>query len=355
MKKLVLLIILTLCLSMLASCAGTPVIYHSSDCDCPANGNNNTNNGRPVPEGALKTGLAVVATINESKSASAVADGEGKYDVTTVAVLVDGDGVIQDCIIDGIASSVKFNNAGQLTSDTAKAPMTKNELGDSYGMVQYGGAKFEWYRQAASLARFACGKTVSELKNGAVDATGKAPAGSDLASEATIYLAGYVAAIEKAVANAKHLGAEGGDTLKLASMTSVKDSKAASDKNGETVLEVTSTALTLKDGVITSCAIDSVQAKVAFDATGVIKTDLSAAVKTKNELGSDYNMVAWGGAIAEWDAQAAAFASYVTGKTPAEVKGIAVDSGTKPTEADLTASVTIAIGGFQALIEKAAK
>ena len=33
----------------------------------------------------------------------------------------------------------------------------------------------------------------------------------------------------------------------------------------------------------------------------------------------------------------------------------AVDEGTKPTDADLATSVTIAIGGFQALIAKAAK
>jgi hypothetical protein len=64
-------------------------------------------------------------------------------------------------------------------------------------------------------------------------------------------------------------------------------------------------------------------------------------------------MVAWGGAIAEWNAQAASFANYITGKTAAEVAGIAVDAGTKPTGADLSSSVTIAIGGFQALIAKA--
>ena len=52
-------------------------------------------------------------------------------------------------------------------------------------------------------------------------------------------------------------------------------------------------------------------------------------------------------------AQAASFAAYVTGKTADEVAGIAVDAGTKPTEADLVSSVTIAVGGFQALIAKA--
>ena len=63
-------------------------------------------------------------------------------------------------------------------------------------------------------------------------------------------------------------------------------------------------------------------------------------------------MVAWGGAIAEWNEQAASFAEYVTGKTAEDVSGIAVEEG-KPTDADLTSSVTIKIGGFQGLIAKA--
>ena len=113
-------------------------------------------------------------------------------------------------------------------------------------------------------------------------------------------------------------------------------------------------ALTVKDGVITSCTIDSLQAKVGFDAAGVITADLTAPVQTKNQLGENYGMVAWGGAIAEWDAQAASFAAYITGKTAADVAGIAVTETTAPAEADLAASVTIKIGGFQDLIAKAA-
>ena len=50
--------------------------------------------------------------------------------------------------------------------------------------------------------------------------------------------------------------------------------------------------------------------------------------------------------------QAASFAAYVTGKTAAEVAGIAVSEG-KPADADLSSSVTIAIGDFQKLIAKA--
>ena len=206
MKKLSLILVFVLVFSLLAGCAGTPVIYYT-ECDCPEGGvvaepapaPQETPSDAPAAEGALKTGLHIAANVKDSKAATAEENGEAKYDVTMVAVLVDDEGIIRDCVIDGIAASVKFDN------------------------------------------------------------------------------------------------------------------------------------------------------------TGAITTDLTAPVQTKNELGENYGMVAWGGAIAEWDAQAASFAAYVTGKTAAEVSGIAVDEGTKPTDADLTASVTIAIGGFQALIAKAAQ
>ncbi len=359
MKKFLAVITTLLCLCMLCSCMGTPVIYHI-DCDCPTDGATADNETQkpeiPVVEGSLKTGLALVTGLGDSFAATADKNGEAKYDVTMVAVLVDDEGIIRDCIIDGITTSVKFDNKGGITSDLSTAPQTKNELGDKYGMVAWGGAIAEWDEQAAALARFAIGKSVKQLREGAIDETGKAPAGSDLASEATIYLGGYVSAIESAVSKATHLGAKGGDSLRLAATTAIGDSKSASaDKAGTAQLDVTATALTVKDGTITSCAIDAVQAKVNIDASGAITSDLTAAVKTKNELGSAYGMVAWGGAIAEWDAQAASFAAYVTGKTADEVKGIAVNETTVPTETDLVSSVTIAIGGFKQLIAKAAQ
>ncbi len=356
MKKTFPILAALLCLCLLAGCAGTPVIYHAG-CDCPTLGStaptlpDHTEPKPPVTEGALKTGLVLITDISDSTSATADKNGEGKYDVTLVAVLVDDKGVIADCIIDGIATSVRFDTAGNITSDLSAAIQTKRELGPAYGMVQYGGAIADWDKQAQALADFAVGKTVAQLRDGAIDESGKAPAGSDLASSATIYLGGYVAAIEKAAANAAHLGAQTGDELRLASQSSIEGSKSAE----YTQLEVTATALTMRGGVISSCVIDSVQAKVGIDATGTITSDLDAQVKTKNELGKDYGMMAWGGAKFEWNEQASSFAAYVTGKTAAQVAGIAVNEATKPTGTDLSASVTIAIGGFQALIQKAAQ
>lgn len=363
MKKLFAALSLVLCLCMLAGCAGTPVVYQTN-CTCPtattpATTEASTEATESAPtavEGALKTGLALVANATDSTSATAEEDGQGKYDVTMVAVLVDDDGIIRQCIIDGIASSVKFDASGAITSDLTAAPQTKNELGDNYGMVAYAGAVAEWYQQAEALASYAEGKTAEELRSGAIDETGKAPAGSDLATSATIYLGGYVSAIEEAVANAAHMGAQSGDELRMAAVTGIDSSSPASaDADGNAQLDVTVTALTMKSGVITSCTLDSVQAKVAFDAAGAITSDLTAAIPTKNQLGENYGMVAWGGAIADWNEQAASFASYITGKTADEVAGIAVNERTVPTDADLTTSVTIAIGGFQALVQKAAQ
>ena len=349
MKKIALILVLVLVAGIAAGCMGTPVIYYS-DCTCPtgSHGTNVDTTKPTVGEGAVKTGLAIVTSVGKSENAK-VAD----YDVTLVAVTVDDKGVITDCIIDSIGAKVNFDATGKVTSDLTAEVKTKNELGDDYGMKAYGGAKYEWYEQAAALADYAVGKTVEELKSGAIDESGKAPEGSDLASTATIYLGGYVSAIEEAVKNAQHLGAQAGDELKLATVNSIGSSASATaEKAGTAQLDSTITALTVKDGVITSCYIDSVQAKVAFDNKGVISTDLTAAVQTKNQLGDKYGMVAWGGAKHEWNEQAASFAAYVTGKTAAEVAGIAVSEG-KPADADLSSSVTIAIGDFQKLIAKA--
>ena len=115
-------------------------------------------------------------------------------------------------------------------------------------------------------------------------------------------------------------------------------------------------ALTMNGETITSCYIDSLQAGVTFDATGAITTDVAAAPQTKNELGEAYGMKAYAGATYEWNEQAANYASYITGKTAAEVAGIALAETTKPADGtDLAATVTISIGGFQALIAKTAK
>lgn len=357
-KSMAFVLTIALVMMLLAGCTGTTVVV--GECTCPPDSHTDTpvNTDSPAAEpteGSVKTGLAVFTNISESTDAVADADGKAKYDITIAAVTVDDNGVIRACTIDSVPATVSFDENGIITSDITADIPTKNEMGESYGMVAWGGAIAEWDEQVAAVAAYAVGKTVEELKNGAIDETGKAPEGSDLASSATIYLGGYVSAIEAAVANAQHLGAQAGDELVMVTLNSAKNSTSATeDTAGNAQLDADIAVVTRKDGVITSCIIDSVQAKIAFDASGAIASDLTAPVQTKNELGEAYGMVAWAGAIAEWNEQAASFASYVTGKTAEEVAGIAITETTKPADGtDLASSVTIAIGGFMALIAKA--
>ena len=352
MKKIAIFLVLALALSLITGCAGTPVIYYTN-CTCPV-GSHTSEPTAPLAEGALKTGLYIGTSVSDSKNASADAPGEAAYDVTIVAVTVDDKGIIRDCIIDSIKASVAFDATGAVTSDLTAEVLPKNELGEAYGMKAYGGSKFEWNEQAAALAKYAKGKTVEQLKSGAVNESGKAK-DADLASTVTIKIGSYVDAIEAAVANAKHLGAQSGDTLKLAVISGIGSSvSATAEKAGTAQLDSDVVALTEKDGIITSCYIDALQAKVSFDATGTITTDLTAAPQTKTELGEGYGMKAWGNAKFEWNEQAANFAKYAKGKTADQIANIAVTEG-KPSDADLSATVTIKIGGFQALIAKAMK
>ena len=366
MKKFPLILSLILVISLLAGCAGTPVVYYT-ECTCPPAAHEIVAEPSPAPvvpeteapvaaEGALKTGMAIVTSLKKSASATADAAGKADYDVTMVAVLVDDNGIIQDCIIDGIATSVEFDATGAITTDLTVAPQTKNEKGDAYGMRGASKIGAEWNEQAAAVAAACVGKHYGDLKGVVVAETGYAPEGTDLASSATIYIGGYVQAVELAAANAQHLGAQAGDTLKMATITGIGDSKSADAENaGNAQLNVDVTAITMNGDVISSCAIDSVQAKVAFDATGAITTDLTVAPQTKNEKGDAYGMRSASKIGAEWNEQAASFAAYVTGKTAEEVAGIAITEATKPADADLAASVTISVIGFMNLITKAAQ
>ena len=71
------------------------------------------------------------------------------------------------------------------------------------------------------------------------------------------------------------------------------------------------------------------------------------------KLGENYGLKQFSPIGKEWNEQVAAFSAYVTGKTAEEVAGIALTETTAPAESDLASSVTIAVGDFMKLIEKA--
>lgn len=353
-------------LSALAGCGTTVVVVgpegnKPADTDAPASQppaetqpaeTQPTDGGDSAP---VKTGLAVVTGLDSSKDASAEGDGLAQSDITLIAVTVDGDGVIDSCVIDTIQAKINFDTSGKLTTDPSTTFRSKNELGDEYGMRKASSIGKEWNEQMAALAQFAVGKKASELKGVAVDESGKA-GDADLAASVTLYIGNFVDGIVAAAENARDLGASKGDKLGLASETNMSKSKDASaDGDGLAQAYATFAAVTFNGDTVTSCYIDAVQANVNFDTAGKITTDLTVAPQTKNELGDGYGMRKASSIGKEWNEQAAGFCAYVTGKTVAEIKGLAVDESGKAADADLAATTTVGIGEFQTLIEKAAQ
>ena len=156
--------------------------------------------------------------------------------------------------------------------------------------------------------------------------------------------------------NAAELGAKAGDKLGMAIVTNMsKSTDATAEAEGVAQVYSTYAVVTMDEaGVITSCIIDASQANVKFDAKGQITNDITAPVQTKNELGANYGMVKASSIGKEWNEQAAAFAAYCVGKTPAEVQGVAMDNQGLAADADLLSSVTVHIGDFMNVVAKAA-
>ncbi|NLY73867.1 MAG: hypothetical protein GX075_01005 [Firmicutes bacterium] len=301
----------------------------------------------------VKTGLAVITSTSKSANAGDK-PGLAQIDSTVVAVMVDGSGKIVKCVIDAVQSKINFDASGKLITPMDTSFPTKNELGEAYGMKKASEIGREWNEQAAALAKYVEGKTVKQIKAIALDA-GKHPTGSDLKTSVTMAIGDYLAAIEKAVTQAQALGASSSDKLSLGIATNMEHSVNAGEKPGLAEAYSTYVAITQDaDGKITSCVIDAGQGRVNFDASGQITSDLTAAIKSKNELGEAYGMKKASKIGKEWNEQAAAFAKYVTGKTPDQVANIAVNKDGKPTDSDLLASVTMSIDDLQAALAKAA-
>lgn len=303
-------------------------------------------------EGAVKTGLAVMTTAGKSANAGD-SDGVAQVDSTVVALTVDDKGVITNCVIDSAQTKMTFSKDGKFLTPKDTVFVGKQELGDAYGMKKGSKIGKEWNEQATALSNYVIGKTIQQVKGIAVTESG-APKDADLAASVTISIGDYIAAIEKAVANATHLGASADDRLGLGLVTTIDNSKDAGDADGLARAYTNYAAVTFDDkGVITSCIIDASQTDVTFSKEGKITSNPTGEFKTKNELGDAYGMKKASGIGKEWYEQAAAFAKYVIGKTVEEVKGIALTEGGLPADADLSASVTIHIGPFMENVAKA--
>ena len=323
--KWIFLSALMILLSVAIIC-GTSVLEKAIDrglFDKPVVNTPDDSNTDPV-DTTLKTGMAVVTTASPT-AATAEKD-------------------------DTVQAKIGFNAKGEITSELGSAFKTKNELGFDYGMVAYNASPIgkEWFEQIDAFEEYIIGKTADEVKAIALDDAGKAT-DDDLKAGCTIGVKGYIEGVVKAMENAKDMGAEKGDELKIAITATVsKDSKSATaEADGKAVADVMFAVVTVDADGVTSCLVDQLAASVPVKADGTLG---DASTKTKKELGFDYGMVAYNASPIgkEWFEQAEAFEKAASGgyedlKISAE--GYAED--------DLKAGCTINLYPFTGIVNKA--
>lgn len=290
----------------------------------------------------LKFGMGVYSSTPAVADATADKEGTGKIDVTVAAVTVDANGKIVACALDTASNTVKFTNDGKAVAATEFK--TKYELGKDYNMVAYGGAKKEWFEQADAFEALVAGKTLDEVKA----LVGEGNKGTDEVVNAgcTIMINEFVAAIEKAYNAAAESNVTAENTLKVTAATEQTCADATADKDGSNKVSTTVFAAAVdKDGKVVVASSDCVEVAFTFDTKGVATLDTSKAISSKKEAGTNYGMVAYGGAKKEWFEQAAAFDAACIGKTADEIAGFVGEDG-KGTADIQSAGCTIYVTGF---------
>lgn len=302
----------------------------------------------------VKTGLGVVSSVEKSTPPKGEKNGVAETDSFAAAVLVKEDGTLAKCKIDSAQTKIEFSKEGKVMTPLDTIFKSKQDLGEDYGLKKASGIGKEWNEQATAFADYCVGKTLDEIKGIAVNEKG-APTDSELSSSVTVNVGDFIGAVEKAVNNAKELGAGPNDTLGLGVETNIAHSANVTDKEDGVAQAYTNyVAVTFgSDNKITSSAIEGSQCDVTFDKNGAITSDLTAEQQTKQELGDQYGLKKASGIQKEWYEQANAFAAYITGKTLEEVKNIAVDKKGSPTDSELSSSVTISVTNYIQLVEKA--
>lgn len=296
----------------------------------------------------VKTGLYTAAIFEGSTAASSEAEGSAKLQVALIALTVDDGGRIDDLDIELLGSSAGFDTAGQLTAPPQD--LLSMLLPDQNGVQNANALTLNAFEE------YCRGKTLQELKDAPFDPA-KVSMSTDLAGTATVEIERYADYLQTAANRAQQLGAMKGDRVSLAVRSDLSGSQGVQgNDNGAMRAGIAMAAVTTaKDGKITSCIVDELEAELTFGADGSLVGDPGERPQTKNELGEEYGLKAQSPIGKEWYEQAAALAQYVTGKTADEVMGIALTDEGRADQADLKSSVTIKIADYIDLIAEAAR
>ena len=127
--------------------------------------------------------------------------------------------------------------------------------------------------------------------------------------------------------------------------------EAAGEDRAGKINTIAAAVLLDAEGKVADVMLDEVEVSVTGDSTG--KVTLPTDWRTKRQKGDDYPLAAVSSLEKGWTEQADAFGSYLTGKTPDEVKKLATDDDGKPKDADLLSTCTIAVDGYRDAVVRA--
>ena len=358
MKKVISVLLLACMLLTLTACgaetpAAEPTAAPAEATEAPAEA---TEAPAEAAEAEYKLGMGVSVSLDSSDTNKA------QVDATVATVVTDSEGKIVLCRIDCAQNKMDVTG-GQV--DAAATFTTKRDLKYDYNMVKYSNATLEWFEQVENLEKWVVGKTAEDIKNieTRVNEEGYSVAvDEELYASCSISLEAFQDAIVKACNDEKGSTFTTADafTLGVSAISNAAESVSAADSDdGNAMVKMYTefgAAAVGSDGKILAALTDAIQPKITVSADGeILNKDFTA---TKRELGDDYNMVKYGNAIAEWDAQAKAFADYTVGKTADEVMGLETATNAEgyqvSTDETLFASCTMDITGMRATIATAA-
>ena len=146
------------------------------------------------------TGVGAVTSVSVTPATADKAGSVSAY-VYLCAVTLDENGVITGVDFDAVQPKGTFDATGAAGEFNA-APQTKNEIKEGYGMKAISPIGLEWYEQMDKLEDWCIGKTVDEVLATPLNERG-VPTDADLVSGCTVHINDQLAALAKAVANAK--------------------------------------------------------------------------------------------------------------------------------------------------------
>ena len=147
------------------------------------------------------TGVGVVGTMTTTAATAEKAGSASGY-IYITAVTLDDEGKIAGVIFDATQPAGSFDATGAVVGEAVTEVVTKYDIKDGYGMKKASPIGKEWYEQMDALSAWCIGKTPAEVIGMNLDETGH-PTDVDLVAGCTVHINDQLAALEKAVANAK--------------------------------------------------------------------------------------------------------------------------------------------------------